>query len=59
MLALIIPELANPYFAQLTQALTDAAHHRGLEVSVFVSDGLESQGASHRCAERAHRWREL
>ena len=43
MLALIIPELANPYFAQLTQALTDAAHHRGLEVSVFVSDGLESR----------------
>lgn len=42
-LALIIPELANPYFAQLTQALTDAAHHRGLEVSVFVSDGLETR----------------
>lgn len=42
-LALIIPELANPYFAQLTQALTDAAHHRDLEVSVLVSDGLETR----------------
>lgn len=42
-LALIIPELSNPYFAQLTQAITDAAHHRDLEVSVLVSDGLEAR----------------
>lgn len=41
--ALVIPELSNPYFAQLTQAITDAAHHRDLEVSVLVSDGLESR----------------
>lgn len=42
-LGLVIPELSNPYFAQLTQALTDAAHHRDLEVSVFVSDGREDR----------------
>lgn len=42
-LALVIPELSNPYFAQLTQAVTDAAHHRDLEVSVLVSDGLEAR----------------
>src|SRR5699024_2885674 len=41
--ALIIPELSNPYFALLTQAVIDAAHHRDLEVSVLVSDGLESR----------------
>lgn len=41
--ALVIPELSNPYFALLTQAVVDAAHHRDLEVSVLVSDGLESR----------------
>ena len=42
-LALVVPELSNPYFAQLAQAVTDAAHHRDLEVSVIVSDGLEAR----------------
>lgn len=42
-LGLVIPELSNPYFAQLTQALTDAAHHRDLEIAVFVSDGREER----------------
>lgn len=41
--ALVVPELSNPYFAQLAQAVTDAAHHRDLEVSVVVSDGLEAR----------------
>ncbi|WP_122939415.1 LacI family DNA-binding transcriptional regulator [Brachybacterium sp. EE-P12] len=55
--ALIIPELSNPYFAQLTQAITDAAHHRDIEVSVLVSDGLEAR--EHRmvsaCAQSSRR----
>lgn len=42
-LGLVIPELSNPYFAQLTQAVTDAAHHRDAEVSVLVSDGREER----------------
>lgn len=40
-LHLVIPELSNPYFAQLAQALTDAAHLRDLEVMVHVSGGRE------------------
>lgn len=42
---LIVPELSNPYFAQLAQALSDAAHQRGLELTLHVSDGLEAREA--------------
>jgi DNA-binding LacI/PurR family transcriptional regulator len=42
-LHLVIPELSNPYFAQLAQALTDAAHLRDLDVAVHVSGGREAR----------------
>lgn len=42
---LVVPELSNPYFAQLAQALSDAAHQRGLELTLHVSDGLGDREA--------------
>lgn len=41
--ALMVPELANPYFSQLTQAISDAARQRDLDVMVLVSDGREAR----------------
>lgn len=42
-LALIVPELANPYFSQLAQAIADATASRGLGLQVLVSNGLASR----------------
>lgn len=38
-IALVIPELAHPYFAELAQAVVFAAQRRGLNVVVEVTDG--------------------
>lgn len=42
---LIVPELSNPYFAQLAQAVSDAAHQRGVELTLHVSDEREDREA--------------
>lgn len=38
-IGLAVPELAHPYFAELSQAVVTAAQHRGLNVLVEVTDG--------------------
>ncbi|MFE7508235.1 LacI family DNA-binding transcriptional regulator [Promicromonospora sp. NPDC057488] len=38
-IALAIPEIAHPYFAELAQAVVSAAQRRGLNVVVEVTDG--------------------
>lgn len=51
-LALVVPDLSNPYFAQLSQAIAEATHHRGLELAVLVSDGRAAREREivRRCA---------
>src|SRR4051794_35961897 len=38
-IGLAVPELAHPYFAELSQAVVSAAQQRGLNVLVEVTDG--------------------
>ncbi|MDQ0577219.1 LacI family DNA-binding transcriptional regulator [Agromyces albus] len=38
-IALAVPEIAHPYFAELAQSVVSSAQHRGLNVVVEVTDG--------------------
>lgn len=46
-LALVVPELVNPYFARLAQSLQHAARERGYAVSVEVSGGQREVEIAH------------
>ena len=45
MIALALPELDNPYFAELTRFVVQAAEERGWTVLVDQTDGLREPGA--------------
>ncbi|GAA3936507.1 LacI family DNA-binding transcriptional regulator [Microbacterium soli] len=42
-IGLAVPELAHPYFAELSQAVVSAAQRRGLNVLVEVTDGKRTR----------------
>ena len=44
--ALIVPELSNPYFSQLAQEFADVAAARDVEVQILVSGGHQSRERS-------------
>ncbi|MFV0429373.1 MAG: LacI family DNA-binding transcriptional regulator [Arachnia sp.] len=53
-IGLAIPELAQPYFAELAQSVVSAAQHRGLDVLVEVTGGQDAheRRALHGAATR-------